>query len=72
MSYLYHHKYVHRWKGVYWLDKRGAELVSETIAEGLPFKEFRWCDEAFESNVPTIFYATSFGIAAKTRRRHIR
>ncbi|MEP7285510.1 MAG: replication-relaxation family protein [Chloroflexota bacterium] len=52
MSDLYNHKYVHRWKGIYWLDKRGAELVAEEIAEGVPFKEFRWRDEPYASKVP--------------------
>ena len=51
MSHLYNHKYVHRWKGMYWLDTRGAQIVAETIAKGLPFKEFRWRDEPFESKV---------------------
>lgn len=51
MSDLYNHNYVHRWQGIYWLDKRGAEVVAQAIAEGLSFKEFRWRDEPYESKV---------------------
>jgi hypothetical protein len=51
MSDLYNHRYVHRWQGIYWLAKRGAETVAQMIAEGVPFKEFRWRDEPFESKV---------------------